>query len=72
MAAEKESRDPALRSGDDTRQDPSCEALSEAHLADPGGKRGDDTRQDRAPKAEPAYLCGLGIEKGVIQDKIDF
>jgi len=47
IAAEKESWGPALRSGDDTRQDPPCAALSEADFADPGGERGPDTRQDR-------------------------
>lgn len=69
MAAEKEGR--GTSAGDDTRRDPSRKAFPEAHLTDPGGEGGDDTRQDRAPKTEPAYLCGLWIFSRVIQDKMD-
>jgi hypothetical protein len=64
MAAKKEGGGAALRSRDDTRRDPPVKAFAEADLADPGGEGGDDTRQDRAPKAEPAHLCGLWIGPG--------
>src|SRR3974377_1798765 len=64
MAAEKEDDGSALGSQDDTRRDPPFEASAEADLADPGGEGRDDTRQDRAPKAEPAHLCGLWIGPG--------
>ncbi len=71
MAAEEESRGPALRLGDDTRQVPPGETFTEADFTDPGGNRGHDTRQDRPSKAEPAHVCGLWIRKGAIQDTID-
>jgi hypothetical protein len=64
MAAKKEGGGAALRSRDDTRRDPPVKAFAEADLADPGREGGDDTRQDRAPKAEPAHLCGLWIGPG--------
>ena len=64
MAAEKEGGGSALGSRDDTRRDLPLKASVEADLADPGGEGRDDTRQDRAPKAEPAHLCGLWIVPG--------